>query len=337
LGMIGGRQENEYADHFNRSVQAKRQPGSIFKPFIYLTALEQRYKSTTQLLNQPIQICLDEACKDRWNPQNHDGSTGGLTTLRDGLRKSLNLISVRIVQELVTPSDVKTNAHMMGISTYVPPYESIALGVSDVIPLEIASSYSAFSYNGILTTPMAITQIEDRYGRVIKKYEPILQEVKNESLIYLTRDLMRSVVDSGTGGSLRWKYKFNQPAAGKTGTTDSKTDAWFAGFTPHLTMVVWIGVDDPAISLGEKQYGSQAALPIWGRSIKEIYDEKGYPTEDWEKPDGIIEIEICKDSFENVSKWCPKSSRMKEIFLDNAKPGRECTVHPNPFSRTIDG
>ncbi len=336
LAMIGGRNEDIYADHFNRSVQAVRQPGSVFKPFIYLTALQNHYKPTTQLMNQPIQVCLDAACKDKWNPSNHDGSTGGLTTLRDGLRRSLNLISVRIVQELVTPQQVKETARDFGISTKLDAVEAIALGSSGVIPLEITAAYAAIDNNGIYNSPIGITRIEDRYGRVIREFSPESREVRDEAVIYLLRDMMRSVVDAGTGQSIRWKYKFKRPAAGKTGTTNSKADAWFVGFTPQIAMGVWVGMDDPAISLGKKQYGSQAALPIWARAMKGIYENKEYPPADWQRPDGIVEVEICKDSYEKVSQWCPRDSRIREIYLTDAQPTKICPVHSNPFSRFKD-
>jgi len=113
LGMVGGRQEDIYRDHFNRSTQAKRQPGSVFKPMIYLTALEQGHTATTELLNQPLIVFIDDTTQ--WNPQNHDGSTGLLTTLREGLRRSLNLISVRVVQELIEPKDIVQNAKDFGM------------------------------------------------------------------------------------------------------------------------------------------------------------------------------------------------------------------------------
>ncbi|MBC8213617.1 MAG: PBP1A family penicillin-binding protein [Candidatus Marinimicrobia bacterium] len=367
LGMIGGRQEDEYVDHFNRSVQAKRQPGSVFKPFIYLTALENKHKPTTQLLNQPLVKFIDDTTL--WNPQNHDGSTGLLTTLRDGLRRSLNLVSVRVVQELVTPKEVKENAKLFGLTTNIRAFESIALGVSEVYPLEITSAYSVFANNGIYSRPFAITKIEDQYGsnmhEVIKKridddyrlhrisykekenkeeklkeifsqFIPNSSEIKDEATIYLLRDMMRSVVDAGTGGALRWKYKFKRPAAGKTGTTDSKTDAWFVGYTPQIAMGVWVGVDDPSVSLGEKQFGSVAALPIWAKAIKQIYAVKGYPEEDWERPDGIVELEICTETYEKTTRWCPGDTRMTEIFMTDNQPKGACSKHQSPFSRFQD-
>ena len=236
--MIGGRTETEYMDHFNRATQAKRQPGSVFKPFIYLTTLEEGYSPCTQLLNQPLVFFIDDTT--RWNPQNHDGSTGLLTSLREGLRRSLNLISVRIVQELVSPYQVRDTAKRFGLSTSIRAVDAIALGVSEVIPIEITSAYAAISNNGILTDPLSIISIHAKGGREIKQFLNTSVEIANESDIYILRDMMKSVVDRGTGGSIRWKYKFYAPAAGKTGTTNSKTDAWFVGFTTQIAIGVWV-------------------------------------------------------------------------------------------------
>lgn len=338
LGMIGGRQEEEYKDQFNRATQAKRQPGSVFKPLIYLTALENGFTPTTQLLNQPLVFFIDDTIK--WNPQNHDGSTGLLTTLRDGLRRSLNLISVRVVQELISPKDVVKNAKSFGISTHIRGVDAIALGVSEVYPLEITAAYSAIANNGIYNKPISITKIEDRHGQVIKSFVTDSYEVKDESIIYLLRDMMRSVVDGGTGGSLRWKYKFNSPAAGKTGTTNSKADAWFVGFTPQIAIGVWVGMDDPSISLGEKQYGSSAALPIFGNAIRNIYKNGSFSyldqtitfdkVLDWRRPSGIKEIQICAETFDKSTPTCPLT---QEIFLKENIPYENCQKHANPFSR----
>jgi len=338
LGLVGGRQEDEYRDQFNRATQAKRQPGSVFKPLIYLTALEKGHTPTTQLLNQPLVFFIDDTIK--WNPQNHDGSTGLLTTLRDGLRRSLNLISVRIVQELIQPRDVVKNAKLFGLTTPIREVDAIALGVSEVYPLEITAAYSALANNGIYTEPISITRIEDRHGRVIKEFIPNSREIKDEAVVYLLRDMMRSVVDGGTGGSLRWKYKFYAPAAGKTGTTNSKADAWFVGYTPQISLGVWVGMDDPAVSLGENQFGSSAALPIFARAIRDIYKngDFAYLNEsiqfddkaDWHRPSGIVEVEICAESYDKATPMCPLS---REIYLKNHRPRQSCQKHANPFSR----
>jgi penicillin-binding protein 1A len=339
--MIGGRQEDIYRDHFNRSTQAKRQPGSIFKPIIYLTALEQGHTATTELLNQPLIVFIDDTTQ--WNPQNHDGSTGLLTTLREGLQRSLNLISVRVVQELVSPRDIVKNAQDFGLTTNIRAVDAIALGVSEVYPLEITAAFATISNNGIYSKPMAITRIEDRHGRVIKEFVPERREVQDDATIYILRDMMRSVVDAGTGGSLRWKYKFNAPAAGKTGTTNSKADAWFVGFTPQLSIGIWIGMDDPAVSLGKHQFGSAAALPIFANTISKIYKtgEYQYMDEtvllnehaDWPMSQGVVEVAICKETYEKATRFC---SATNEIYLKENRPRQMCQKHSSPFSRFKD-
>jgi len=338
LSMIGGRNEPEYVDFFNRAVQAKRQPGSVFKPFIYLTALEEGYSSCKQLMNQPLVFFLDDTT--RWNPQNHDGSVGGLTSLRDGLRRSLNLISVRIVQELVSPKQVRNTALRFGLSKPIKAVDAIALGVTEVYPIEITSAYSAISNNGILNSPLSILSINDNEGRELKQFFSNSREIADENDIYLIRDLMKSVVDNGTGGSIRWKYKFYAPAAGKTGTTNSKTDAWFVGFTPQITIGVWVGVDDPSMVLGKKQYGSNAALPIFAQAIKNIYNQGYYQyldkqedldvKLDWDIPEEIVSKNICKNTCCLKTDWCEGE---KEFFkLDNI-PKTECEEYSNPLFR----
>ena len=340
LSMIGGRNEPEYLDHFNRATQAKRQPGSVFKPFIYLTTLEQDYSPCTQLLNQPLVFFIDDTT--RWNPQNHDGSTGLLTTLRDGLRRSLNLISVRIVQELVSPEMVKSTANKFNLSTSIRAVDAIALGVSEVIPMEITSAYSAIANNGILTEPLSIISIRDSEGREIKQFLNNSVEVADESDIFILRDMMKSVIDSGTGGSIRWRYKFYAPAAGKTGTTNSKTDAWFVGFTPQIAIGVWVGIDDPSMALGNKQYGSSAALPVFAKSIKSIYDKGSYTylnqniildnKADWKMPNDIIEVDICNESCCLKTEWCDS---YKEYFNSDNPPLERCQ-DSNPLTRFND-
>ena len=143
------------------------------------------------------------------------------------MKRSLNLISVRVVQELISPIDVKNTAEKLGIITPIKAVDAIALGVSEVHPINITMSYSAIANNGILFTPNPIMSIQDGDGRTVKDFIPYSKEVADEKEIFILRDMMKSVIDNGTGRSLRWKYKFYSPVAGKTGTTNSKTDAWF--------------------------------------------------------------------------------------------------------------
>ena len=342
LGMIGGRQEEEYLDlhGFNRATQAKRQPGSIFKPFIYMTAIQEGSTPSTQLLNQPLVVFIDDTTQ--WNPQNHDGSTGLLTTLREGLKKSLNLISVRVAQELVKPKQIAQKAKSFNLSTRIASVESIALGVSDVIPIEMTSAYATIANEGVYNSPTAISFIEDQHGRIIKRFDSEQMEVVDENLNYIMLSMMKDVIDSGTGGSIRWRHKFKSPMAGKTGTTNNKTDAWFIGFTPQIALGVWVGVDDPSISLGKKQYGSKAALPIFADAIKEIYNLGTFysgrdlvyidQNSDWEIPDGVVVEKVCTETYEKATRWC---TSVDEIYLDETKPSILCKNHSGALKKKI--
>jgi penicillin-binding protein 1A len=325
LAMIGGRPD--YHDQYNRAVQAKRQPGSVFKPFVYTTALDNGYPVTEQLLNQPVVLNIQnmDGTWVKWKPQNYDGSTGGLTTFREGLRKSMNLISVRMVQQDIAPADqVKQMAKRMGINTNIRAVDALALGTSEVFPIEMVSAYSALSNRGVYSKPFAITKIEDRYGNIIKEYYPDRKEVLSEETAYLMTSLMQTVMDRGTGGSARWKYKFNRPAAGKTGTTQGWSDAWFVGFTPQIAAGCWFGVDDFQVPLGPGQDGSRAALPAWARFMKAAHDTLDLPIEQFEKPSGIEDMEICSVTKKLPLPACPVET---EIFKRGTEPTQKCKVH----------
>lgn len=325
LAMVGGRPD--YHDQYNRAVQAKRQPGSVFKPFVYTTAIDNGYPVTEQLLNQPVVLNVQnmDGSWVKWKPQNYDGSTGGLTTLREGLRKSLNLISVRMVQQDIAPSEqVKRTAQRMGISTDIRAVDALALGTSEVYPLEMVAAYAAYANKGVYAKPFAITKIEDRYGNVLKEYFPERTEVLSEETAYLMTSLMQTVMDRGTGGSARWKYKFNRPAAGKTGTTQGWSDAWFVGFTPQIAAGGWFGVDDFRVPLGPGQDGSRAALPAWARFMRGAHDTLKLPVQSFEKPKGIALIEICSVTKKSPMPACPVE---KEIFKSGTEPTQKCKVH----------
>lgn len=325
LAMIGGRPD--YHDQYNRAVQAKRQPGSVFKPFVYTTALDNGYPVTEQLLNQPVVLNIQnmDGTWVKWKPQNYDGSTGGLTTFREGLRKSMNLISVRMVQQDIAPAQqVKQTAQRMGINTDIRAVDAIALGTSEVYPIEMVSAYAALSNQGVYSKPFAITRVEDRYGNIIKEYFPDRKEVLSEETAYLMTSLMQTVMDRGTGGSARWKYKFNRPAAGKTGTTQGWSDAWFVGYTPQISAGCWFGVDDFQVPLGPGQDGSRAALPAWARFMKVAHDTLGLPLQQFERPSGIRDKEICSVTKKSPLPACPIE---KEIFKEGTEPTQKCKVH----------
>ena len=324
LAMVGGRPD--YHDQYNRAVQAKRQPGSVFKPIVYTTAIDNGYPVSKQLLNQPLvlRVLNSEGEWEKWMPRNYDGSTGGLTSLREGIRKSVNLVAVRIVKELVPASEVTSTASRMGITTEIRAVDAIALGTSEVYLLDMVNAYSAFSNKGLLNQPFGITRVEDRYGNIIKEYFPIREEVLREESAYVMTSMLQTVLDKGTGGSARWKYNFYHPAGGKTGTTQNWTDAWFVGFSKQIAAGVWMGVDDPRVSLGEGQDGSKAALPAWASFMAEAHDTLGYRRVNFDRPDGVIDYTICSTTKDRPTNLCPTE---KEIFIKGTEPSQVCKTH----------
>ena len=342
IAMIGGRQERKYVDFFNRSSRALRQPGSVFKPFVYMTALEsydyqdKPFSANYKIQNQKFSII--DGPRD-YQPENFDGKTGGEKTLRDGLKKSINLIAVRLISKIRNgPQKVKEIAENFGITSSIYPGEAIALGASSVYPLEITAAYSSIANNGVYTKPNYFYKIDNNLGSTIKELD--LEDNyanPNEASVYLLRDMMRDVVRDGTAQSLRWKYKFNPPVAGKTGTTNNRTDAWFVGFTPQVCIGVWVGMDNPAVSI--KKYGSEAALPIFAETIKKMYEfgeyslgnEKSRRLDsnlDWEFPkNGIVTKDLCKESLKISNKYCKTKAGIKsEIFLETHVPNDRCNI-----------
>ena len=326
LAMVGGRPD--YPDQFNRATQSLRQPGSVFKPFVYTTAIDNGVAVTKQLLNQPVVLNIRNADGEwvKWMPQNYDGTTGGLTTIREGLRRSLNLISVRMIQEVVPAQAVKQTARRMGMSTDIRAVDAIALGTSEVHLLEIVAAYGTFANKGVYCKPFGITRIEDRYGNVLKEYYPKRKEVLSTETSYIMTNLLQTVLDRGTGGSVRWKYHFYHPAAGKTGTTQGWTDAWFVGYSPYIAAGAWFGIDDPQVSLGQGSDGSKAALPAWARFMKASHDTLTYGHLEFEQPEKVLDIKICQITKALPRNPCPLET---EIFIAGTEPETRCSVHKN--------
>lgn len=329
--MVGGRNYRVFRYGLNHVTQIHRQPGSAFKPFVYTVAIDNGTPVCYELPNQPVVVVMPDGT--RWTPQNFDGGFGGMYTLREALKRSINLIAVRLIEEISPPKQVVEYAHRMGIKSPIPPYESIALGTPEVSPLELTSAYGVFANEGVLVDPISILRIEDRDGNVIEEDVPEKKEVLSKETAYLMTDLMEGGVDDpfGTGNSVR--RFFSLPAAGKTGTTNDYGDAWFEGFTPHLAAGIWVGFDDNRIKFGSADgQGGRAAAPIFGRFMQYTYDdpEIGLQLDYFRQPDGIVSDTICVDTKKKAREWCPEKTT--EIF--NAKyPIGLCDVHTGPHWR----
>lgn len=322
LALIGGRDFS--LSKFNRAVQAVRQPGSVFKPFAYMTAIDNGYSPAFELLNQDVVLTMPDGT--RWVPQNYDHSHGGPTTLREALRRSLNLVTARLVQEVVPPKMVVKYARQMGFTTRIAAVDAVGLGTSGVIPLEAVAAFSVFAAGGIYHKPRSILAIDDRFTERIIEY-PIQAKVAiSAETAYIMTDMLNTVINRGTGASVRWKYNFHQTAAGKTGTTNDFNDAWFIGFTPRLACGVWVGLDDPQETLGPGYSGTVVALPIWSIFMKMAYDSLGWKDEPFVMPGGVTSITICRETKQIATPYCPE--KMTELFRQDAvRSLGKCSKH----------
>jgi|FLOH01.1.fsa_nt_gi penicillin-binding protein 1A len=319
--MVGGRNYEE--SQWNRATQTKRQPGSSFKPFLYTAAIDNNYPVTTTLLNQPVVIRYGDSLE--WRPKNYDLSIGGPTTLREAIRRSLNLIAVRIIQELIEPKVVRSYARRLGITSPIAAVDALALGVSAVYPIEMAAAYAVFPRLGIWIEPTSIISIQDRYDSILKVYTPEQKEVLGRGSSYVMLSMLQTVQDHGTGQGARNIYHFRAPAGGKTGTTQGFTDAWYVGFTTRLSVAVWVGMDSPSVSLGQRKSGSAVAVPIWSKFMKASYDSLGWASEDFNIPEEAIEYaEICTESHKRATKYC---TSFREVFKLGTIPVDECDIH----------
>lgn len=304
--------------------QGKRQVGSTFKPFVYATAIDQLHMSPCEKL--PLSQITIEANKygnpEPWSPKNDNGNYGGDKTLTDALANSVNTITARLMDK-VGPQPVVDLAKRLGITSDIPVVPSIALGTPDISVYEMVGAYAAFANKGVYTKPVMIERIEDKNGTVLYQFTPETRDVLSEESAYVTVKLMKGVVESGSGGRLRHKYKANRqeykeiitgypyelanPIAGKTGTTQNQSDGWFMGMVPNLVTGVWVGAEDRAAHFKSIRYGQGAAmaLPIWGMYMKSCYEDETLEvsTADFEKPLNLsIEVDCDVYAEENVEK-----------------------------------
>jgi len=323
LAMVGGSNYKSFKYGLNHVTQIKRQPGSAFKPFVYTVAIDNGYPPCFELLNQPITLVMADG--KRWAPENFDHEFGGKKTLREAVKWSINLVAIRAIMEIAPIKQVIAYAHKMGILSDLPPYESLAIGTGEVQPLEITAAYGIFPNEGVYVEPTSILKIEDKDGNVIEENHPVRREVLSPETAYIMTDLLEGNVNGGTGGRVR--SFFWGPAAGKTGTTQDYGDAWFIGYTPHVTAGVWVGFDSKLIHFTTADgQGGRAAAPIWGRFMKFVYDDKAIslPPGYFVQPSGVERDTICNETKKIATQYCP--DRVEEIFNKKYLPG-SCPKH----------
>ncbi len=320
LAMVGGRSYNQ--SQYNRAVVARRQPGSVFKPFVYLTAFEQMAAEGRADLT-PATVMSDEpttfkdAEGDDYTPANFEGEYDGPMTLRRALALSRNIVAIKVAEH-VGYGAVASFWDRFGVGTPAKPYPSIALGVFEVTPIEMAQAYTIFANSGTMRPLRVLRRIvENDDERDVPA--PAGKPIARPETTFLVVDMMRSVMNEGTGAGAR-ANGFRLDAAGKSGTTNDLRDAWFIGLTPQLLTAVWVGFDDNhPIGLT----GSQAALPIWTAFMKRAL--AGQPDTAFDVPPGVVFADIDKDTGQLATPACPRVIR--EAFLPGTAPTEICAVH----------
>jgi penicillin-binding protein 1A len=275
---------------FNHAMDAKRQPGSSFKPFIYGAALESGFTPASILMDLPVIHEKDEYDKKGWKPTNYDERFLGPMRLRTALALSRNAVTVGLIEKIGLDKTIDF-ARKAGITSPISYDYTTALGSSAVTPLELTSAYATFASRGIRTDPIIIKSIIDGKGVELESFEPRPVEAIDPTTAYLVTSLLKSVVEEGTG---RGALALGKPLAGKTGTTNNYVDAWFMGFAPSIVTGVWVGYDNSKASLGDKETGARAALPIWINVMAKAL--AGKPAEDFTATDDVVFVKIDPES-----------------------------------------
>jgi len=315
--LVGGRDFRQ--SEYNRAVQAPRQPGSAFKAFVYLAALENGFAPSDLIMDTPVVIEIPGQSKP-YKPKNHSGKFLGEITLRHALNKSINIPAVKLIQRL-GPVTVIDYARKLGIESPLPAVTSLALGSVEVNLLEITGAYSTIAAGGIRSEPYSVVKVVDRWGQVLEEHQPERREVLDPRSNYLISNMLETVITKGSGIRSR-SMGFRHPAAGKTGTTDYNFDAWFVGFTPRYACGVWVGFDEKK-SMGRWMEGSHASLPIWTEIMKELH--KDVELMPFEVPEGVTKMAVCTESGLIPTEYCPDTAQ--EVFVENAEPSRLCDRH----------
>jgi penicillin-binding protein 1A len=317
--LVGGRDFED--SKYDRAFQARRQPGSAFKPFVYLAALQRGIPPTQVYQDAPVRMVLTGG--QVWAPRNYTGRYDGPMTMREALARSKNAVTVRVAEEVGMDAVIQT-AHELGISTDIPDVPATALGAAEVRPVELVSAYAVFANGGELVVPTVLRRIESRNGEVLWEdgAGAARRRVLDPAEAFVLTTLLRDVVDRGTGTPVR-AAGFRGPAAGKTGTTNSATDIWFVGYTPDLVGAVWFGLDKPAPIVPGASGGTIAA-PVWGRIMSRVYAGRRMPLE-WSPPPGVVSEQVDRRTGMAQDASCPPTGETyTEYFVHSLPPRRVC-------------
>jgi penicillin-binding protein 1A len=334
--LVGGRDYEQ--SRFNRAIQARRQPGSSFKTFVYASAIANGIPASHIITDSPV--VYTEADGTEWRPRNFTGEFLGDMTLREAYRRSINTVAIKLANEDVGIQTVAQTAQRMGISSTLPRVPSLAIGSPDLFVVEMAQAYSAFANMGVRVRPYPILRVENSEGEVLWEPRPERARVLDPLSTRVMVSLMEDVVN-GAGGTAAGAVRFSEnplpweiPAAGKTGTTNDATDVWFVGFTPNLQAAVWFGMDRPARIFNGATGGGLAA-PVWRDFMRSVYLGDGQANGDgaergilpipepW-STEGLIEVAVDSRTGLLASPWCAEEYRYTELFIPGTEPTEEC-------------
>src|SRR5881409_154433 len=282
--MVGG--YDFFRSEFNRAVQARRQPGSAFKPFVYVAALESGFTPASRVDDAPVSYAVGGG--QTWKPENYDRKFRGPTTLQQAVEESINVVTVKLQEQIGLSRTVRV-ARRFGITSPLDVNLSLALGTSDLTLLELTSAYAALANQGAWLPPTTVRYVTDAQGKLLEESSPEAKEAVTPETAYVITHMLRGVVERGTGVAAK---ALGWPIAAKTGTTNDYSNAWFVGYTPRVATGVWIGYDRPR-SLGKDETGSRVAVPIWVAYMGKVLGDS--PREDFPVPDKVVLVPVDLD------------------------------------------
>ena len=327
-GLVGGRDFSH--SQYDRVYQARRQPGSAFKPFVYAAAIQNGLSLNSLIETTPIG-------EGGWRPADSVPDSVASLSLRDAFARSSNYGAIRVGQ-FATPQKVIELARAGGIKTKIPPYQSIFLGAAEIVPAEFVAAYAMFGNGGNRVEPRLINRVDDARGKVLWRASQAGVPALDPGVAFLTLSLMEEVVDRGTGASVRSRG-FWLPAAGKTGTTNDAKDVWFVGMTSELVAGVWLGFDQPRTILPNASGGLLAA-PVWADLMKVVYEKRPQPA-GWSAPESLSSAMIDPASGGLATPDCPPQQVRIEYFIPGSEPTDFCSLHSsgteNVLKKLVDG